>query len=150
MRIIKSMNSHRSSENKNTGALILADEIQSGNSLTILKNGDEVFPAMLKAIRSAQESVELCTYVYWRGQVAHDIADALSERASSGVEVRLLIDAIGSFKIEKELLDRLEASGVKVARFRPAEWFGLHKLNRRTHTRFWLSMARSVSQAVWA
>jgi cardiolipin synthase len=127
MRIIRAMNSsHTDEPNQFQGN-------KPGNTLSILKNGDEIFPAMLEAIRSAQESVELCTYVYWRGQIAHDIADALCERAKAGVEVRLLIDAIGSFKIEKELVQRLEDSGVKVARFRPAELIGLHKLNRRTH-----------------
>ncbi len=103
------------------------------NSITVLKNGDEIFPAMLEAIRGAKESVELCTYVYWRGEIAHQIGDALIERSIAGVQTRLLLDALGSLKIEKELVQKMEDAGVKVARFRPPTWFGLHRLNYRTH-----------------
>ena len=103
------------------------------NAIKVLKNGDEIFPAMLEAIRGATESVELCTYVYWRGEIAHLIADALIERAGAGVQTRLLLDALGCFKIEKELVQKMEEAGVKVARFRPPTWFGLHRLNYRTH-----------------
>jgi len=55
------------------------------------------------------------------------------ERAQAGVEARLLLDALGSMKIEKDLVEKMEEAGVKVARFRPPTWFGLHRLNYRTH-----------------
>lgn len=106
---------------------------RENNAIKVLKNGDEIFPAMLEAIRGAKETVELCTYVYWRGEIAHQIANALIERAQNGVQTRLLLDALGCFKIEKELVQKMEDAGVKVARFRPPTWFGLHRLNYRTH-----------------
>jgi cardiolipin synthase len=110
-----------------------AQDFRENNSITVLKHGDEIFPAMLEAIRGARESVELCTYVYWRGEIAHQMAEALIERAKAGIQTRLLLDALGCFKIEKELVQKMEEAGVQVARFRPPTWFGLHRLNYRTH-----------------
>lgn len=55
-----------------------------GNDLVPLRNGDEIFPAMLGAIRSARHTVDLMTFVYWRGQIAHDFAVTLADRARAG------------------------------------------------------------------
>ena len=52
-----------------------------GNSLTVLRNGDRIFPAMLAAIDGAEHSVDLMTYVYWKGDIAIRFADALSAAA---------------------------------------------------------------------
>ena len=66
-----------------------------GNQLTVLRNGDRIFPAMLRAIEAAERSVDLMTYVYWKGEIATRFADTLSAAARRGVRVRLLIDAVG-------------------------------------------------------
>lgn len=63
-----------------------------GNELRVLRNGDEIFPAMLEAIRAAEYTVDMMTFVYWRGEIAREFAAALSERARHGVRVRLLLD----------------------------------------------------------
>jgi cardiolipin synthase A/B len=107
--------------------------LRQGNQITVLRNGDEIFPAMLEAIRSARETVDFATYVYWTGSIAPEFADALAERAAAGVAVNVLLDAVGAAKMDRQLADQLEAAGAKVAWFRPPRWYTLHKLNNRTH-----------------
>lgn len=55
-----------------------------GNELTALRNGDEIFTAMLSAIRAAEHTVDLMTFVYWKGEIARDFAAALCDRARAG------------------------------------------------------------------
>jgi phosphatidylserine/phosphatidylglycerophosphate/cardiolipin synthase-like enzyme len=64
----------------------------SGNTVTLLQNGDDIFPAMLEAIASARQRIDFCTYVYWKSAIASRFAQALAERARAGVTVRLIID----------------------------------------------------------
>src|SRR5215218_1472904 len=107
--------------------------LRQGNRVTVLRNGCEIFPAMLEAIRSATRSINFATYVYWTGSIAPEFAEALAERAEAGVEVNVLLDAVGAAKMDRALIDRLDAAGAKVAWFRPPKWYTLHKLNNRTH-----------------
>lgn len=104
-----------------------------GNRVETLRNGDMIFPAMLEAIRGARSSINFETYVYWSGEIAEAFADALSERARAGVEVRVLMDWVGSVPIDADLLARMEAAGVKVIRFRPIRWYTIDRINNRTH-----------------
>lgn len=108
---------------------------RAGNRLTILRNGQEIFPAMLEAIASARDSIDFSTYIYWTGDVAPQFADALATRAREGVEVNVLLDAVGSAKMDRALIDRMRAEGAKVAWFRPPRWYELQKLNKRMHRR---------------
>jgi cardiolipin synthase A/B len=107
--------------------------LRQGNRVTVLRNGHEIFPAMLEAIRAARQTIDFATYVYWTGSIAPEFADALAERARAGVEVNVLLDAVGAAKMDRSLVDRLEAAGARVAWFRPPRWYTLHKLNNRTH-----------------
>ncbi|MEU9387849.1 phospholipase D-like domain-containing protein [Streptomyces sp. NPDC048279] len=104
-----------------------------GNELVRLRNGDEIFPAMLGAIRAAQHTIDLMTFVYWRGDIAHDFAVALAERARAGVRVRLLLDGFGAKEIEGQLLDLMSTAGVQVAWFRKPVWLSPFKQNHRCH-----------------
>ncbi|MBV2357147.1 cardiolipin synthase B [Streptomyces sp. J2-1] len=104
-----------------------------GNELTPLRNGDEIFPAMLTAIRSARHTIDMMTFVYWRGQVARDFATALAGRARSGVRVRLLLDGFGAKEIEGDLLTEMEDAGVQVAWFRKPLYLSPFKQNHRCH-----------------
>ena len=104
-----------------------------GNQLTVLRNGDRIFPAMLAAIDRARHSVDLMTYVYWKGEIATRVADALSAAARRGVRVRLLIDAVGGLQIEKGLVDRMDAAGVHVEWFRKPWLNSPLKQNHRCH-----------------
>ncbi len=108
-----------------------------GNGLTLLKNGDRIFPAMLEAIRTSTRTVDLLTFAYWKGDIADEFASALAERAEAGLTVRVLIDAVGGRLMERSLLDRMTSSGVQVEWFRTPVWQGKLlsplKHNHRTH-----------------
>ncbi|HST65253.1 MAG TPA: phospholipase D-like domain-containing protein [Mycobacteriales bacterium] len=104
-----------------------------GNSLTVLRNGDRIFPAMLAAIDGAERSVDLMTYVYWKGDIATRFADALSAAAGRGVRVRLLIDAVGGLQIERGLVNRMDDAGVHVEWFRKPWLNSPLKQNHRCH-----------------
>jgi cardiolipin synthase len=104
-----------------------------GNEVTVLKNGVEIFPAMLEAIRGAEKSIEFLTFIYWTGGIARAFADALSERARAGIRVRVLLDAYGTRPMRKELVDQMEDAGVAVERFRPILRWKLWESDHRTH-----------------
>ncbi len=107
--------------------------VTHGNRVRVLRNGDEIFPAMLEAIRSAEQTVDFATYVYWTGTIAEDVVDALCDRAGAGVEVNVLLDAIGAAKMERHLVDRLRECGATVSWFRPPWPGSVSKLDHRTH-----------------
>jgi cardiolipin synthase len=104
-----------------------------GNRITVLRNGDRIFPAMLAAIDGADHSVDLMTYVYWKGDIATRFAEALSAAARRGVRVRLLIDAVGGLQIERGLVNRMDDAGVHVEWFRKPWLNSPLKQNHRCH-----------------
>ncbi|MET9593822.1 phospholipase D-like domain-containing protein [Streptomyces sp. NPDC006516] len=104
-----------------------------GNTLDPLRNGDEIFAAMLDSIRSAEHTIDMMTFVYWRGDIAQQFAEALSERARAGVRVRLLLDGFGCRLIEKDQLALMDESGVEVAWFRKPLYLSPLKQNHRCH-----------------
>ncbi|GHC43472.1 phospholipase D-like domain-containing protein [Roseibacillus persicicus] len=106
---------------------------REGNELRLLINGDEIFPAMLQAIREARQSVNLETFVYWAGEIAEEFAQSLAEAARRGVAVRVVLDWFGSQDMRSELIETMAAGGVEVRHFRPLQWFNLRRSNRRTH-----------------
>ena len=116
---------------------LLGIPASEGNELTVLRNGDQIFPAMLTAIREASETIDFLTFVYWKGEIASEFAHALAERAQDGVRVRVLIDAIGGRLIDNDLIDRMKDCGVQVEWFRKpfsiAQLTSPLKQNHRTH-----------------
>jgi cardiolipin synthase len=112
---------------------LLGPPILGGNRVVNLENGAEIFPAMLDAIRQAQRTINFETYIYWSGDIGREFVDALAERARAGVEVQVLIDWVGSQKMDEALLDELKAAGVKVERYHPLKWYHLARMNNRTH-----------------
>jgi cardiolipin synthase len=113
--------------------VLLGPPLVGGNSAQALLNGDEIFPAMLEAIRGAQRTIDFETYVYWEGTVGKEFADALSERARAGVKVNLLLDWVGSQRMDEDALSEMEAAGVDIRRYHPLHWYTLDRLNNRTH-----------------
>lgn len=105
----------------------------AGNQVDLLLNGEEIFPAMLDAIRESRESINLLTYVYWAGDMAETFADELIAAAQRGVKVRLLLDAYGARKVKPDLLERMRRAGCDVAWYRPLNWYNLQRFNSRTH-----------------
>ncbi|GAA2734136.1 phospholipase D-like domain-containing protein [Actinocorallia aurantiaca] len=104
-----------------------------GNALVPLRNGDAIFAGMLGAIRAAEHTVDMMTFVYWKGDIAREFAQALAERARAGVRVRLLLDGFGSRLIETEQLEAMEQAGVDVAWFRRPLGLSPLKQNHRCH-----------------
>jgi cardiolipin synthase len=104
-----------------------------GNRVDVLRNGDEIFPAMLESIGSATNTVDLLTFVYWEGRIGREFAKALAARARDGVRVRVLLDAWGAHPIERTLLGVMEDAGVKLRWFRPLSRFRPGQVNHRTH-----------------
>jgi cardiolipin synthase len=112
---------------------LLGPSLVPGNRVTSLLNGDEIFPAMLSAIRSAKRSITFETYIYWSGEVGRQFTDALSERARAGIKTHLLIDWVGSGKMNAAMLDQMGEAGVQIVRYRPLRWYTVDRLNNRTH-----------------
>jgi len=104
-----------------------------GNALVPLRNGDAIFAAMLGAIDAAEHTVDMMTFVYWKGDIARRFARALADRARAGVRVRLLLDGFGSRLIEKDLLRDMDEAGVQVAWFRKPLYLSPLKQNHRCH-----------------
>ncbi len=114
-------------------SVMLGPTIVSGNRVQDLQNGDEIFPAMLKAIRSAKKTITFETYIYWSGDIGKEMAEALAERARAGVKVAVQLDWVGSLKMDGELLKTMTDAGAKVERYRPLHWYNLGRMNNRTH-----------------
>jgi cardiolipin synthase A/B len=113
--------------------VLLGPPIVGSNRFDVLVNGDEIFPSMLAAIRSARSTISFESYIYWSGAVGKAFADALAERARAGVRVHLLLDWIGSNKIDPQQLALMERAGVEVRRFHEPRWYHLARMNNRTH-----------------
>ena len=75
--------------------------VSYGNDLDLLVNGDQIFPAYLEAIRDAQETVNLLSYAYWKGDVATEVGECPAEKAQAGVECNVIIDALGGAQMER-------------------------------------------------
>jgi cardiolipin synthase len=90
---------------------------------------------MIEAIRSAQKSIDLETYIYWSGNIGQGFAEALAERARAGVKVHVLIDWIGSRRVDSHDLQVMREAGAEVEKHNPLLWFNLARLNHRDHRR---------------
>jgi cardiolipin synthase A/B len=103
------------------------------NSLVLMNNGDEFYPAMLEDIGQAQASITIEAYIYWSGQIGLAFARALAAKSKAGVNVKILLDAIGSASIGEEILQTLEDGQCELAWYNPIHWYSLGRFNHRTH-----------------
>src|SRR5947209_8638 len=113
---------------------VLTDaQLYCENDLTVLTNGDQFYRAELDAIRAAKHSINLEAYIFQKGDIAGQFVSALTERAKAGVDVKLIIDYIGSFSTFRSYFRDLLGAGGQV------EWYHsfrpdlLPHLNNRTH-----------------
>jgi cardiolipin synthase len=113
----------------------LNSQIFQGGEVTLLQNGDAFYPAMLDAIRKAEDSVNFEVYIFEPDEIGRQFIDAFKERARAGVEVRLLLDGFGAMKLKKRYREELRQAGVKVSRFRPPTPRNLVRFYRRSHRR---------------
>ncbi len=107
--------------------------ISYGNDVELLINGDNIFPAFLETIKDAERTLNMLTYVYWTGDIAHDIAGAVCEKAREGVRCNVLLDAVGALRMDSALISDMEEAGVEVRRFRPAKPYAIRRIANRTH-----------------
>lgn len=116
-----------------TMGVALGPAIVGGNRFKAMQNGDEIFPAMLEAIRGARKTITFETYIYWSDEIGKKFAEALAERAKAGVRVHVMIDWVGSAKIDPSFLKLMEMAGVEVQKFHALQWYNLRRFNNRTH-----------------
>jgi cardiolipin synthase A/B len=131
-RVARHYNVHHPLFRREMGVL-LGPAIVAGNHIELLQNGDEIFPAMLEAIRGATRTITFETYIYWSGAIGEQFAEALIGRARAGVCVHLMLDWVGCDKISAGMLARMKNGGVEVERYHRPRWYTLGRLNNRTH-----------------
>ena len=105
----------------------------AGNTLKVLNNGDQFYPAMLRDIDLAEHSITIEAYIYWAGEIGVTFAKALAAAAQRGIKVKILLDAIGSQSIGNEILKILEDGGCHIAWYNPVRITRLRRINNRTH-----------------
>jgi cardiolipin synthase len=113
-------------------ASLVGAPVTKGDAYTVLRNGVEVFPRMLDAIRQARRRISFETFIYEDGIVGDQFTQALVEAASRGVEVRVVLDAIGS-KLSAAAHQKLRDAGVAVVTFNTIRPWTLEETNYRTH-----------------
>ena len=130
---VTSLYSARSPEFHQSAGSLLGPNFVGGNSISTLVNGDEIFPAMLSAIRSAKRSINFETYIFWDGEIAREFSAALSERARAGVHVNMILDAQGTQKMGIANKKQLQDAGVEIVKYHSVLWPDPRRYNKRTH-----------------
>ena len=130
---VTSLYSARSQEFRQAAGSLLGPGFVGGNSISTLVNGDEIFPAMLSAIRSAKRSINFETYIFWDGDIAKQFTAALSERARAGVAVNMILDAQGTQKMGIANTKQLQDAGAKIVKYHSALWLDPRRYNNRSH-----------------
>lgn len=113
-------------------AALVGAPVGVGDAYTVLRNGDEAFPAMLGAIERARSRIVFESYVVKDGEIGARWAAALEAAAKRGVTVRVVLDSIGS-ALSAKTQDGLKAAGVQVLWFNPVRFWQLEETNYRTH-----------------
>ncbi|MBO3698451.1 cardiolipin synthase [Roseivirga sp. E12] len=104
------------------------------NKVTVLRNGEEKFPVMMKALKNAKDHIHLEYYIFEDDAIGAELAEALIQKAQEGVEVRMLVDGVGSLALKKSFFKRLKASGIQLVEFMPVLFPSFtSKINYRDH-----------------
>ena len=107
--------------------------LDGGNRVEVLQNGDGFFPVVMRDIAAAKESIHVESYIWSKSAIGTRLAQLLAQKAKQGVEVRILVDASGGRDLKGDLKKMLEDAGAKVAHFHPLRISNLGRLNNRDH-----------------
>lgn len=109
--------------------------IVGGNRVQLLLNGDEIFPAKIRIIKSAQRTINYAQYVFEDGEPADAVAEAIAERCRAGVQGNVLLDAVGAMSMPAALMKLMTDAGCRVETFRPIRPLTIDRVNNRSHRR---------------
>src|SRR5438270_9931431 len=105
--------------------------LSESNRVDVLRNGVQIFPPMLAAIRAAKRTINLEFYIYWDGEVGRQFAEALAERARAGVQVKVILDSVGSATMSQNLIDFLGGNGIDLECYHPFRRYSFARVNHR-------------------
>src|SRR4051812_47028916 len=108
-------------------------QIHRGSKVDVLTDGQAFYEAQLEAIRAAKTCINLEAYIFADGEIAQKYVAALTERAKSGVRVKVVLDAIGAWATKNSCFAELRAAGGQVCWYQPIRWYTLKRINNRTH-----------------
>lgn len=112
---------------------ILSADVSQGNAVKTLVGGEEIFPAMIEAMKRAQVSINLESFVCSSGRVCASFTDVLRERAQAGVKVQVILDWMGSSDLHDAHYEQMRAAGIHIIKYRKPHWYTLPRLNNRSH-----------------
>lgn len=119
---------------ENTLAALMRAPFFEGNAVEVLENGEEIFPAMLEAIRLAEHTITLETYIWSSGELSDRFIAALSERARAGVRVHVIADGIGTINLSHDEIDGMKEAGVRFVNYARERWYHTKlNVNHRSH-----------------
>ena len=108
-------------------------KVNQTEGFTVLTNGNVFYEAELEAIKAATNSVCLEAYIFRESEIGRRFVQALTERARAGVQVQVVLDALGSAKVGKHYFDEFSSAGGKLSWYNSARWNKLPRFNNRTH-----------------
>jgi cardiolipin synthase len=104
------------------------------NKLTVLKNGEEKFPAVIKALKEAKSHIHIEYYIFTNDDIGHEISQVLMAKAKEGVEVKMIVDGVGSLSLRKNYFIEMIEAGVDLHEFMPVLFPSFtSKINYRNH-----------------
>ncbi|MGA8530182.1 MAG: phospholipase D-like domain-containing protein, partial [Acidobacteriaceae bacterium] len=112
---------------------VVTDGALRRSQLTRLRNGEEFYPAELEAVRRARQSINLEYYEFGQDCVGGEMLEALAERARAGIEVRMIVDAVGSLHTHDGFFDGLRFAGGRMYWYNPLRLKTWQRINNRTH-----------------
>ncbi len=125
------------------GRRVVQQPARSGNSVRALENGESAYPAMLHAIEQAHSFVYLSSYIFSNDHIGHSFVSALAAAMRRGVEVRVLVDAIGEWYSLPRIKREMARAGIPYRRFLPPRWFPpFGYVNLRSHRKLLVADGR--------
>lgn len=106
--------------------------VHGGNDVEVFQNG-ALFPALVRSIEEAKETIHLELFVWDTGELEHQFVELFCNKAKQGVKVRILLDAIGSMDADKKQLQIMRDAGVDLQIYCEVSWWNLRRFNHRTH-----------------